>query len=160
MHYFISDTLFYVFNTSFRYKQASFGHFAIVANDCHFWLNIGMSSQLICDVTRTRGTSIVTSYLLIVLALANWCIGDLHKRITTVNIDISPPGIHGLACKNVCIKRHKQLKVSLFYCLISKYQVRSNVWLYVMTKVAIKMHSDPLIHISHSQNKNNSSFRS
>ena len=26
---------------------------------------------------------------------------DLHYWITTVNIDFSPPGIHGLACKNI-----------------------------------------------------------
>ena len=48
---------------------------------------------------RTRDTSIVTSYLSIVLARANWRKGDLHKWITTVNIDFSSPGIHGLACK-------------------------------------------------------------
>ena len=75
--------------------------FAIVARDGLFWLDIVMSSQLICDVTRTLGTDIVTSYLSIVLARANWRKGDLHKWITTVNIDFSPPGIHGLACKNM-----------------------------------------------------------
>ena len=36
------------------------------------------SPRLICDVTRTRGTGIVTSYSSIVLARANWCKGDLH----------------------------------------------------------------------------------
>ena len=49
---------------------------------------------------RTRDTSIVTSYSSIVLARANWCEGDLHKWITIVNIDFSPPGFHGFACKN------------------------------------------------------------
>ena len=41
------------------------------------------------------------SYSSIVLARANWCKGDLHQWITAVNIDISPPGIHGLACKKL-----------------------------------------------------------
>ena len=75
---FISYALFYVFNTPFRYKQTSFAHFANVAKDCLFWLNIVTSSPLICDLTRTRGTSIVTSYSSIVLARANWRNGDLH----------------------------------------------------------------------------------
>ena len=48
---------------------------------------------------RTRYTGIVMSYLFIVIARANWHKGDLHYWITAVNIDISPPGIHGLACK-------------------------------------------------------------
>ena len=54
------------------------------------------SPQLICDVTRT---SIVTPCSSIVLARANWREGDLHWWITPVNIDFSPPGINGLACK-------------------------------------------------------------
>ena len=41
-------------------------HF-VVAKDGLLWLNIVTSSQLICDVTRTRGTGIVTSYWSIVL---------------------------------------------------------------------------------------------
>ena len=65
------------------------------------WLNIVTSSQLICGVTRTRGTGIVTSYSSIVLARANWRKGDLHKWITIVNIDFSPSGIHGLVCKKI-----------------------------------------------------------
>ena len=60
MYYFISYTL-YIFNTSSRYKQSSIPQFAIVASDGLFWLNIVTSSQLMCDVTRTRATSIVTS---------------------------------------------------------------------------------------------------
>ena len=77
MYYFISYTL-YVLNTSFRYKQASIAHFAIVTNDDLFWLNIVTSSQLICDVARTQGTGIVTSYSSIVLAHANWRKGDFY----------------------------------------------------------------------------------
>ena len=69
---------FYILNTPFRYKQLSVAHFANVARDGLFWLNIVTSSQLICDVTRTRGTGIVTSYSSIVLARANWRKGDLH----------------------------------------------------------------------------------
>ena len=34
--------------------------------------------SLICDITRTWGTSIVMSYSSIVLARANWCKCDLH----------------------------------------------------------------------------------
>ena len=56
MYYFISYTLFHILNTPFRYKQSSIVHFAIVAKDGLFWLNIVTSSQLICDVTLTQGT--------------------------------------------------------------------------------------------------------
>ena len=59
-------------------SRISIAHFAIVARDGIFWLNIVTSSQLICDVTRTRGTGIVTSYSSIVLARANWRKGDLN----------------------------------------------------------------------------------
>ena len=59
-------------------KKTSIAHFAIVARDGLFWLNIVTSSQLICDVKRTRGTGIVTSYSSIVLARANWRKGDIH----------------------------------------------------------------------------------
>ena len=52
--------IFFILNIPFRYKQSSIAHFAIVARDGLFWLDIVMSSQLICDVTRTRGTGIVT----------------------------------------------------------------------------------------------------
>ena len=41
-------------------------------------LSIVTSPQLICDITRMWGTGIVTSYLSIVLAHANWRKGDLH----------------------------------------------------------------------------------
>ena len=78
MYYYISNMLFHVLNTPFPYKQASISHFAMVTNDGLFWLNIVTSSQLICDITRTRGTGIVTSYSWIVLARANWCKADLH----------------------------------------------------------------------------------
>ena len=40
--------------------QTIIAHFAIVVRDGLFWLDIVTSSQLICDVTRTRGTGIVT----------------------------------------------------------------------------------------------------
>ena len=78
MYYFISYTLFYALNTPSRYKQSSIAHFAIVAKDGLFWLNIVTSSQLSCDATPTLGTGIVTSYSLIVLARANWRKGDIH----------------------------------------------------------------------------------
>ena len=51
---------------------------AIVAKDGLFWFSIVTSLQLIYDVTRMRASGIVTSYLSIVLARANWRKGDLH----------------------------------------------------------------------------------
>ena len=80
-------------------KQFSIPDFPIVAKDGLFWLSIVTSPELICDITRMWGTGIVTSYSSIVLARANWCKCDLYQWITTVNINFSPPGIHGLTCK-------------------------------------------------------------
>ena len=71
-------TCYFISYTPFYYKQSSIAHFAIVATDGLFWFNIVTSSQLFCDVMRMRGTGIVTSYLSIVLARANWRKGDLH----------------------------------------------------------------------------------
>ena len=59
-------------------KLSSNAHFAIVVKDGLFWLSIMTSPQLICDVTRTRDTGIVTSYSSIVIARVNWRKGDLH----------------------------------------------------------------------------------
>ena len=59
-------------------KQLSIADFAIVAKDGVLRLGIVTSPQLIFDVTRTKGTGIVTSYSSIVLACANWRKGDLH----------------------------------------------------------------------------------
>ena len=84
-------------------KKSLIAHFAIVTKDGLFWLSIVTSLQLICDVTRARGTSIVTSYSMIVLACANWLKGDLHKWTTAVNIDFSLPSIHGWACKSYTV---------------------------------------------------------
>ena len=65
-------------NTQFHWKQLHIVDFAIVAKDGLFWLNIVTSPQLICDVTRTPDTGIVTSYSSIVIAPANWRKGDLY----------------------------------------------------------------------------------
>ena len=78
MYYFISYTLFYVMNTQIRQELPSSAYFAIVAKGGLFWPSIMTSPQLICDVMRTRNTGIVTSYLFIVIARANWRKGDLH----------------------------------------------------------------------------------
>ena len=59
-------------------KQFSIADLAIVAKDGLFWLSIVTSPQLICDVTRTWGTDIVTSYSSIVLARVNWNKSYLH----------------------------------------------------------------------------------
>ena len=58
-------------------KQLLIAHFAIVTKDSLFWHSIVMSPQLICHVTQMRGTGIVMSYSLIVLAHENWYKGDL-----------------------------------------------------------------------------------
>ena len=57
----------YILKTLFCYKQSSIAHFAIVTKYGIFWLNIVTSSQLICDVTWTRGTGIVMSYSWLIL---------------------------------------------------------------------------------------------
>ena len=77
MYYSISYTLF-VMNPQIRSKLSSSAHFAIIAKGGLFRLSIVTSPQLICDVTRTRDTGIVTSYLSIAIARANWRKGDLH----------------------------------------------------------------------------------
>ena len=67
---------------SWTHKSAKNYHraliFAIVAKGGLFWPRIVTSPQMICDVMRTRNTGIVTSYLSIVIARANWRKGDLH----------------------------------------------------------------------------------
>ena len=78
MYHFISYTLFYVPACTIPLKQLSIADFAIVAKDGLIWFSIVTSLQLICDVTRTQVTGIVTAYSLIVLARANWRKGDLH----------------------------------------------------------------------------------
>ena len=78
MYYFISYTLFYVPERTIPLKKISIADLSIVAKDGLFWFSIVTSLQLICDVTRMRATGIVTSYLSIVLARANWRKGDLH----------------------------------------------------------------------------------
>ena len=69
---------FMSFHAQFRWKQLSIADFAIVAKDGLVWFSIVTSLQLICDVTRTRVTGIVTSYSSIVLARANWRKSNLH----------------------------------------------------------------------------------
>ena len=59
-------------------KTSLIAHFATVAKDGLFWLRIVTSPELICDVTLTRDTSIVTSHSSIVVAHANWRKSDLH----------------------------------------------------------------------------------
>ena len=60
MYYFISYTLFYVPDRKIPLKKLSIADFAIVAKDGLFWFSVVTSLQLICDVTRTRVTGIVT----------------------------------------------------------------------------------------------------
>ena len=82
------NSLFTVTNVLFYFLHAIFvpartiplNCFAIVAKDGLFSFSIVTSLQLICDVTRTRVTGIVTSYSSIVLARPNWRKGDLHLR--------------------------------------------------------------------------------
>ena len=70
----------YLPNTQCRRKQSSLADFAIVAKDGLFLFSIATLPQLICDVTQTWRTDIVTSY-------SSIC-----------GIDFSGPGINGLAC--------------------------------------------------------------
>ena len=72
----------------------------IVAKDSLLSLSIVMSPRLICGIAQTQITGIVTSHSSIVLARANWCNGDFHWWIRTVNIDFATSSIHGFACKN------------------------------------------------------------
>ena len=97
MYYLISYTLLHVLYAQFHQKQLLITDFAIIAKGGLSSPRIVTSSLLICDVTRTWGTGIVTSYSSI--ACANWRRDDFHKLITTVNIDSSPHSIHGSACK-------------------------------------------------------------
>ena len=78
MYHFISYTLSYVPERTIPLKKITIADFAIVAKDGLFWFSIVTSLQLICDVTRTRVTAIVTAYSSVVLARANWHKGDLH----------------------------------------------------------------------------------
>ena len=78
----VTNVLFYFLHASLSpeytilLKQSSIAHFVFVAKEGIFWLSIVTSSQWMCDVTRTRVTSIVTSYSSIVLASANWPKGE------------------------------------------------------------------------------------
>ena len=81
MYYFISYKLFYVFNTPFHYKQTSFAHFAIVAKDCLFWLNIA-------GIARHRGFASLTysksqSRIVVTSAAAHGHIVKTVKKVTT-----------------------------------------------------------------------------
>ena len=103
-----TNILFYFWHLILCHKHqnllSSMAHFAVVTNDGLFWLSIVASPQLIYDIPWMRETGIVTSYSLIVIAHANRCKGNLHLWKTAMNIDIPPPGIHGLACKTkLCI---------------------------------------------------------
>ena len=77
LFYFLHDSLCPE-RTIFHSNQLSIADFAIVARDGPFWLSIVTSLQLICDVTRTWGTGIMTSYSAIVLARATWRKIDLY----------------------------------------------------------------------------------
>ena len=79
----VTNVLFYFLHAILCHEHANplktiIERFAIVAKGGIFWLSIVTSPQLICDVTRTRETGIVTSYSSIVIARANWRKCDLH----------------------------------------------------------------------------------
>ena len=61
---------------SWTHKSAKNYHRALISpllpRAAFFWPSIMTSPQLICDIMRTRNTGIVTSYLSIVIARANW----------------------------------------------------------------------------------------
>ena len=60
------------------FKQPSITDFATFAKNGLFDLALWRHHSSICDVTRTRGTGIVMSYLSIVLAHTHWHEGDHH----------------------------------------------------------------------------------
>ena len=62
------------------------------------WISIVASPQMVCDVTQTWSTGIVTPYSSIILAGASLRKGGLHWWIT-MSIGFSSPGIHDLSCK-------------------------------------------------------------
>ena len=69
----------------------------IAISDLALWCHYSWSVT-----SRERGLLALCGQILsIVLARANWRKCDLHKRITTVNIDFSPLHIHGFACKKL-----------------------------------------------------------
>ena len=80
----VTNALFYslhafsVWNTPFRHKQSSFAHFAFDAKDGLFWINIVTSSQLICDVMRTRSTGHCDVTFVDCSCTHNWHKGDLR----------------------------------------------------------------------------------
>ena len=113
-------------------KQSWSAHFAIVSNDVLFWLRIVTSPRLICDVKCMRDTGIVTSYSSIVCASANWHKDDIHLWITTVNIDFSPPGIHGLTCK-----KRKLLNKGMFYSYLERGIIILHTCLAIRTTEAV-----------------------
>ena len=82
--YTVTNVLFYFLHViacpqnTFFLKTIIDRSFHICRQGRSFWLGIETSPQLICDVKRTRNTSIVTSYSSIVLARANWRKGDLN----------------------------------------------------------------------------------
>ena len=78
LYYFISWHAILCPEHTISLKQLLITDFAIVGEDGLFWLSIVTSPQLICDVTRTWGAGIVTSYSSSVLARTNWQKGNLH----------------------------------------------------------------------------------
>ena len=77
----VTNVLFYFLHAILCHEHTnpqSSARFAIVAKGGLFWPSIVTSPQLICDAMRTRNSGIVTSYLSIVIARANWRKGDLH----------------------------------------------------------------------------------
>ena len=101
MHFFISYTLIYALTEhTIPLKPWTIAHFTIFANSRTVFSDLGLWSHFnsICDITLTRGTDIVTSYLSIVLAPSNRGKDDIYLWITNVNIDFSSHGIHGITC--------------------------------------------------------------
>ena len=88
------------------------------------------TSDEVTSENRWQIASRVTSYSSIVIARAHWRHCDLHLWITTMNIDFSPPGIHGLRCKNtgyllfalVVIALHLPIRFRIASLALNLYQ--------------------------------------
>ena len=101
-----SYTLFMSWTYQSAKKQSPIPHIAIFAKVGPQWLSIVTLPQLICDVTQTRSTSIVTSYSSIVFARAN---RRNFSRLSLMNnkrkYQFTLPITYGSVCKKTIILR-------------------------------------------------------
>ena len=81
----------------------------------------------------------MTSYSSIVLARTNWRKDHLHQSLTAVNINISPPGIHGLACKKLF---YLLLLLWRYYTIVDDDSVLFAFWTVVWSYLCTELLND------------------